>query len=107
MAFGSSRPPPKTGGTTLPHPMGPRLSTGRWNALPSATRRSRRPPAKAPPGKHQSKRTEGTWPSADELVAFHADMVNSDGFLPTNTIRDAMPSRGLVTSERLRARGVH
>jgi len=38
-------------------------------------------------------------------------MVNSDRFLPanaiSNTIRDAMLSRGLVTPERLRARGVH
>ncbi len=61
--------------------------------------------------KRQSKRTEGTRPSADELGAFYADMVNSDGFLPantiSNTIRDAMLSRGLVTPERLRARGVH
>ena len=50
-------------------------------------------------------------PSADKLAAFYADMVNSDGFLPantiSNTIRDAMLSRGLVTPERLRARGVH
>ena len=48
---------------------------------------------------------------ADELAAFYADMVNSDGFLPantiSNTIRYAMLSRGLVTPERLRARGVH
>jgi len=40
-----------------------------------------------------------------------ADMVNSDKFLPantiSNTIRDAMLLRGLVTQERLRARGVH
>jgi hypothetical protein len=38
-------------------------------------------------------------------------MVNSDKFLPantiSNTIHDAMLSRGLVTPERLRARGVH
>ena len=62
-------------------------------------------------GKRQPKRTEGARPSADELAAFYADMVNSDRFLPANTIsttiRDAMLSRGLVTPERLRARGVH
>jgi len=67
--------------------------------------------AKAPTGKRQPKRTEGTRPSADELAAFYADMVNSVRFLPantiSNTIRDAMLSRGLVTPERLRARGVH
>ena len=68
-------------------------------------------PAKPPTGKRQPKRTEGARPSADELAAFYADMVNSDKFLPantiSNTIRDAMLSRGLVTPERLRARGVH
>ena len=67
--------------------------------------------AKLPIGKRQPKRLEGTRPSADELAAFYADMVNSDRFLPantiSNTIRDAMLSRGLVTPERLRARGVH
>jgi len=66
---------------------------------------------KAPTGKRQPKRIEGARPSADELAAFYADMVNSDRYLPTNaisnTIRDAMLSRGLVTPERLRARGVH
>ena len=65
---------------------------------------------KAPTGKRQPKRTESARPSADELAAFYAEMVNSDGFLPANTIsntvRDAMLSRGLVTPERLRARGV-
>ena len=65
---------------------------------------------KAPAGKRQPNRT-GARPSADELAAFYADMVNSDRFLPANTIsnkiRDAMLSRGLVKQERLRARGVH
>jgi len=65
----------------------------------------------APTGKRQPKRSEGARPSADELAAFYADMVNSDRYLPanaiSNTIRDAMLSRGLVTPERLRARGVH
>ena len=67
--------------------------------------------AKPTTAKRQPKRTEGARPSAAELAAFYADMVNSDGFLPantiSNTIRDAMLSRGLVTPERLRARGVH
>ena len=48
--------------------------------------------------------------SDDEKAAFYAKMVNSDGYLPqssiTNTIRDAMLVRGLVTPERLRERGV-
>ena len=49
-------------------------------------------------------------PSADELAAFYAGLVNSDGFLPANmisiTMRDAMLARGLVTAERLQIRGV-
>jgi hypothetical protein len=54
--------------------------------------------------------TDGPRPSTDELATFYANMVNSVGFLPANTIsntlRDAMPARGLVTPERLRARGI-
>ncbi len=67
--------------------------------------------AKPTTAKRQPMRMEGTRPSADELAAFYAAMVNSDGFLPANTIsntlRDAMLLRGLVTPGRLRARGVH
>jgi len=55
-------------------------------------------------------REDGAPPSADELAAFYAGLVNSDGFLPANTIsntmRDAMLARGLVTAERLQMRGV-
>jgi hypothetical protein len=55
-------------------------------------------------------RTEAPRPTEDELAAFYARMVNGDGFLPANTIsntlRDAMLARGLVTTERLRMRGV-
>jgi len=43
-------------------------------------------------------------------LAFYADLVNSDRFLPTNAIgnvlRDAMLAKGLVTTEQLRMRGV-
>jgi hypothetical protein len=56
------------------------------------------------------KRDDGPRPSADELAAFYAELVNSDRFLPanaiSNTMRDAMLARGLVTPERLRQRGV-
>jgi hypothetical protein len=49
-------------------------------------------------------------PSADDLGAFYAELVNSDRYLPvsaiSNTTRDAMLARGLVTPERLRMRGV-
>ena len=48
--------------------------------------------------------------SDEEKAVFYAKMVNADGFLPdsviTNSIRDAMLMRGLVTPERLRLRGV-
>ena len=66
---------------------------------------------KAPTGKRQPSCADASRPSDDEKSAFYADMVNSDCFLSantiSNTIRDAMLSRGLVTPERLRARGVH
>lgn len=56
------------------------------------------------------KRESGPRPSDDELATFYAELVNSDRFLPANTIsntmRDAMLARGLVTPERLRMRGV-
>ena len=55
-------------------------------------------------------RNSGPMPSADEKAAFYADLVNSNRFLPSsmisNSIRDAMLERGLVTVERLRERGV-
>ena len=58
----------------------------------------------------QSNRHADPMPSADEKAAFYADLVNSDRFLPANTIsnsiRDAMLARGLVTAERLRERGI-
>jgi hypothetical protein len=45
-----------------------------------------------------------------DLPAFYADLVNSDRYLPSsmisNAMRDAMMARGLVTAERLRERGV-
>jgi len=56
------------------------------------------------------KAASGPMPSADEVAAFYAELVNSDQFLPANMIsnamRDAMLARGLVTADRLRARGV-
>ncbi len=52
----------------------------------------------------------GPLPSEDERAGFYARIVNSDGFLPpsmiSNSIREAMLARGLVTAERLRERGV-
>ena len=66
--------------------------------------------ASSPKAKRQRKRDIGPRPSDDEKAAFYAKMVNSDAFLPANTIsnttRDAMLARGLVTVERLHERGV-
>jgi len=56
------------------------------------------------------KRDDGPRASDDELAAFYADLVNSDKFLPSsmisNAMCEAMLARGLVTPERLRERGV-
>ncbi|KGL00025.1 helix-turn-helix domain-containing protein [Thalassobacter sp. 16PALIMAR09] len=45
-----------------------------------------------------------------DLPVFYAEMVNSDRYLPvsaiSNSMRDAMLARGLVTVERLRDRGI-
>lgn len=49
-------------------------------------------------------------PPITDPAAFYADLINSDRYLPisaiSNTMRDAMLARGLVTPERLRERGV-
>ncbi len=45
-----------------------------------------------------------------DLPAFYADLVNGDRYLPvsaiSSTMRDAMLARGLVTTDRLRERGI-
>ena len=70
----------------------------------AATDGSSRKPAR------KRKRDPGPLPSEDERAGFYARIVNSDGFLPpnmiSNSIREAMLARGLVTAERLRQRGV-
>ncbi len=49
-------------------------------------------------------------PPITDLPAFYAEMVNGDRYLPvsaiSNTMRDAMLARGLVTEDRLRERGI-
>jgi Helix-turn-helix domain len=61
-------------------------------------------------GRRQRKQDRIIRPGIDELAAFYAKMVNSDRYLHAGTIsnsmRDAMLSRGLVTPERLHMRGV-
>ena len=60
--------------------------------------------------KRQRKRDTGSRPSNDEQAAYYADLVNSEQFLPpsmiSTTMRNVMLARGLVTTERLRERGV-
>jgi len=66
--------------------------------------------AQRPDAQRRRERDTSPRPSGDELAAFYAELVNSDRYLPANTIsntlRDAMLSRGLVAPERLRMRGV-
>ena len=64
-------------------------------------------------GRERRKRKSDPAPAAKPIIdlpAFYANLVNADGFLPvsaiSNTMRDAMLVRGLVTPERLRMRGV-
>ena len=63
--------------------------------------------------RRKAKEAPATAPAAKpitDLPAFYADLVNSDRYLPvsaiSNTMRDAMLARGLVTAERLREPGV-
>jgi hypothetical protein len=64
-------------------------------------------------GQKRRKRKSEAAPAAKpitDLPAFYAKIVNADGYLPvsaiSNTMRDAMLARGLVTAERLRERGI-
>jgi hypothetical protein len=64
-------------------------------------------------GQKRRKRKSEPVPAAKpitDLPAFYAKIVNADGYLPvsaiSNTMRDAMLGRGLVTAERLRERGI-
>lgn len=66
-----------------------------------ASRKRRKPKASSP---------DPTNRPITDVPAFYADLVNSDRYLPvsaiTNSTRDAMLARGLVTAERLRERGI-
>ena len=64
-------------------------------------------------GQKRRKRKSEPAPAAKpitDLPAFYARIVNAEGYLPvsaiSNTMRDAMLGRGLVTAERLRERGI-
>ncbi|WP_019956194.1 helix-turn-helix domain-containing protein [Yoonia vestfoldensis] len=66
--------------------------------------------AKGQKAKRQRKANAAPPPSEDELAAFYAARVNSDEYLPkgmiSNAMCGAMLTRGLVTTDRLRQRGV-
>ena len=72
----------------------------------AAHRRAQTPRRKA--GKRKS--CDKPRMSPDEMAVFYADLVNSDKYLPpsaiSNSTRDLMLAKGLVTPERLRMRGV-
>ena len=75
----------------------------RQDAQATSARPSRKP-------RRRGKSDPPPMPSMDDRAAFYAGLVNSDNFLPanmiSNSVRDAMLARGLVTPERLRDRGV-
>ena len=78
-----------------------------------AAQRLRQPPespAASRKGKGAQRGGAGLRASLSEQLAFYADLVNSDRFLPANMVgnvmRDAMLAKGLVTAEQLRLRGV-
>lgn len=60
--------------------------------------------------KRKTKSADAPRASMDEIAEFYAGLVNGDGYLPSNaisnTVRNAMLERRLVTAERLRERGV-
>jgi hypothetical protein len=66
--------------------------------------------SKGTKAKRRRKADAAPRPEDDELAAFYAAKVNSEGFLPASMISNAMCAamlaRGLVTPERLRQRGV-
>jgi len=96
--------------TRRDHPAPPDGPKALDRAMERAARRDAQTVAKPPTAKRQPSRSDAPRPSEDEMAAFYADMVNFNRYLPANTIsntlRDAMLTRGLVTPERLRARGV-
>jgi hypothetical protein len=99
--------------TRREHPEPPDGPKALDRAMERAAQRAARLPAAAPGAKgpeRRSVRTNTASASLDEMAAFYAGLVNSDRFLPasmiSNSVRDAMLARGLVTVERLRMRGV-
>ena len=81
-------------------------------ALDRAMQRAAQRKAEAAGQKRRKRKSEPA-PAAKpitDLPAFYANLINANGYLPvsaiSNTMRDAMLGRGLVTAERLRERGI-
>ncbi|MBO9457015.1 helix-turn-helix domain-containing protein [Paracoccus sp. R12_1] len=85
-------------------------------ALDRTMERAARTVGAPKPAEGDKRRKRGRKPSdtprasMDAIADFYAGLVNGDGYLPSNaisnTVRNAMLERGLVTAERLKARGV-
>ncbi|WP_282602440.1 helix-turn-helix domain-containing protein [Paracoccus sp. PARArs4] len=95
-----THPTPPDGPRALDRAMERAAKTAEAGTSPNSDKRRKRggKPADAPRA------------SMDEIAGFYAGLVNGDGYLPSNaisnTVRNAMLERGLVTPERLRARSV-
>lgn len=101
------------GETRHDHPAPPDGPKALDRAMERAAHRQRSPsesPTASRKGKGAQRGGAGPRASLSEQLAFYTDLVNSDRYLPANMIgnamRDAMLAQGLVTTERLRARGV-
>lgn len=70
---------------------------------------SARDAAKPAPGTKRGRKDAEPPASEADQLAFLADWVNSDRFIPasalSNTTRDKLLARGLVTAERMLSRG--
>jgi DNA-binding MarR family transcriptional regulator len=95
-------------------PDGPKaLDRAMARAAEAAARRKAEATKRRTPGEGgkstKSAKADAPKPSREEILEFYARCVNGDGFLPqmgiSTSIRHEMLARGLVTEERLRARG--
>lgn len=95
--------------TRRDHPAPPDGPKALDRAMERAARRLRQPTESARASRRGRSKASPKASLSEQLV-FYANLVNSDRFLPVNAIgnviRDAMLAKGLVTSERLRTRGV-
>ena len=97
------------GETRHDHPSPPDGPKALDRAMERAAQRLRQPTESARASRRGRSKASPKASLSEQLV-FYANLVNSDRFLPVNAIgnviRDGMLAKGLVTSERLRMRGV-